>query len=100
MAQRVGYFQDDVTFTEGPFVMVNANGWRIEVHNGEDHGCNCVMPALSIYALRKHLGYPEGKFVCADEAATLVDRLNRMVRDGKIVKMGSQWVWPAGEREA
>lgn len=46
MAQRVGYFENNVIYKEGPFVMTNAGGWRIEV---EQKGHQCpVMPSMTI----------------------------------------------------
>lgn len=90
MAKRVGYFQDFNTpeeaaeaFSEGPFVMVNANGWRVEVEL-PGHICP-VLPDPSVYELRKRLGWPAGKTYDEDKAARVVDQLNQMVRDGKII---------------
>ena len=82
MAQDVGYYDNDVTFTEGPFVVVYVNGYRIEV---EQKGSRCpVLPDKSVY------GYCERqKFFCHKMQerkliAETVDVLNQMVRGGKI----------------
>jgi hypothetical protein len=91
MAQKVGYFEDNVVFTEGPFVMVNANGWRIEVSSGATQGCNCVMPHTSVYKLAGTLGY-KGKSSDADHVAGIVDRLNSLSRTDHIVQTGNCWV--------
>lgn len=91
MAQKVGYFQNDVVFTEGPFVMVNANGWRIEVSSGSDRGCNCIMPHRSIYELADSLGY-KGKTPNTEHVAGIVDKLNEFTRTGRIVRTGDLWV--------
>lgn len=89
MAQRVGYFEDDVLYAEGPFVMVNANGWRVEV---EMPGHHCpVLPDTSIYELRSQLGWPAGKTDDVALAERVVDQLNAMVREGKIVLDGRIW---------
>jgi hypothetical protein len=94
MAQRIGYFEDNVTFTEGPFVMVNAGGWRIEASNGQEAGCNAVMPDLSIYRLAKDWGY-EGKRSNPALMEPIVDRLNEWVREGKIVQRDTGgWYYP------
>ena len=92
MAQIVGYYQDNVTFEEGPFVAVDAWGWRIEV---EQKGAKCpVLPDRSIYnALRRHKGKKPGKLDTFEEIAPYVDWLNQMVREGKITLEGRCWVW-------
>lgn len=92
MAQKVGYFQDDVVFEEGPFVMVYINGWRIE---GEVVGNKC--PALlmpSIYALLRKEGLYEHKTEDEDRVAKAVDWLNEQVRLGVIVLEGAVWRYP------
>lgn len=91
MARIVGYFEDFETpereaeaFSEGPFVLVNARGWRIEV---QSEGSKCpVLPDLSIYKLKEELGWPVGKTDDRDLAERVCDDLNRMVREGDIVK--------------
>lgn len=96
MAKRVGYFQNFATpeesaeaFSEGPFVIVNAGGWRIEAEL-VGHYCP-VHPDLSIYKLREALGYRAGKFNQIEEAERLCDHLNALVREGKIALDGTVW---------
>lgn len=94
MAQVIGYCQNDVIFEEGPFVIVNANGWRIECEL-KGHYCP-VLPDSSIYKLREYWGYQPGKFREQREAEELCDRLNQAVKDGVIVLDGKSWVWKTG----
>lgn len=90
MAQRVGYFDNDVTYTEGPFVIVPANGWRIEV----DHGGRCpVLPHTSIYRRLRRNGMDFGK-TSEDVQASVCDWLNELVRQGKLVKTDHGWISP------
>lgn len=93
MAQQVGYFEDFASprrrheaYSEGPFVIVNplGNGWRIECEV-KDGKCP-VLPDLSIYHLRDHAGFPEGKFDLQEDAERLCDFLNQQVREGNIVR--------------
>lgn len=83
MAQVVGYFQNDVVFTEGPFVIVYAGGWRIEVEQKDKN--HPIMTTLSIDRHIKRLGIPYGKTRDQELAATVCDGLNAMVRAGEIV---------------
>ena len=94
MAQRVGYFEDNVVFTEGPFVMVNANGWRIESSDGQEHGCNCVHIDRSVRMLAVGLGY-QGKRDDPALVEPIVDKLNKLVREEVIVQRESgTWYYP------
>lgn len=94
MAQAIGYWDDNVVFTEGPFVICNplGNGWRIEVELKEHH-CP-VLPDLSIYHLKKQLGMT-GKTMNVELAEGVCDTLNQMVQDGKIILNGNLWVHAA-----
>lgn len=92
MAQIVGYWEDNVVFIEGPFVLVEAGGWRIEV---EDKGRDCpILPHLSIDRLLEANGMSWHKIPhqYVDQAKATVDWLNQAVRDGKIVLVGGTWV--------
>ena len=83
MAQRVGYFEDDVTFKEGPFVMVKADGWRVEC---EIKGAVCpALPDLTIYALLESEGWLAAKQADDGYAASRTDWLNMQVKNGRIV---------------
>ena len=89
MAQEVGYFENFPVFEEGPFVIVNANGYRIEVER-KNHKCP-VLPHNSVSdILWGELGY-KGK-TGREHAAELCDKLNQMVKDGRIVLRGDWWV--------
>jgi hypothetical protein len=93
MAQRVGYFQDNVEYTEGPFVHCDfvCNGYgRIECEM-KDHHCP-VLPDSSIYDLLKfEKDYVGGE---RDRTIELVDWLNEQVSLGRIVLDGRVWVCP------
>jgi len=101
MAKGIGYmedFRDEAhraeVFSEGPFVVCQVgDGFRLEA---ELVGWKCpVLPDLSIYPIKERLGLLG---VTRDEslAATVCDQLNRMVREGLIVRDGNDWV-AAGE---
>ena len=94
MAQVVGYFEDNVTYEEGPFVISNplSNGWRIEVEVKGSKTQTPALPDLSIYELKKKLGL-EGKTFDKALIERICDDLNQMVRDGKIVQRCGLWVW-------
>jgi hypothetical protein len=84
MAQRVGYFQDTKDcYSEGPFVMVNACGWRVEVGN-KDMKCPCL-PDSSIYGFLREKHLPDGKTDDEALAVCVVDYLNAKVKDGTLV---------------
>lgn len=93
MAQIVGYFENFVEYTEGPFVLVNANGWRIEVEL-KGHYCP-VLPDVSIYNTREKLGWPLGKTDDFKKAERVCNELNAMVKRGEIVlHPKGYWVLP------
>lgn len=90
MAQEVGYYENNITFTEGPFVIVNPldNGWRIEVQL-VGHECP-VLPDETIYPLMKKwglLGKSHDKRLVMD----VCDELNSMVRCGQIKLVDRYW---------
>jgi len=87
MAQIVGYWDNHVIYTEGPFVAVNANGWRIEVaQNPIDQPSTPIIPHLSIYRLLEtEKGNKPGKLSNFSEIAPYVDWLNLQVEHGRIV---------------
>ena len=91
MAQTIGYLEDNVTLTEGPFVICNplGNGWRIEV---ELKGFECtVLPDASIYEVMKNLGLC-GWTNDKEQAEMVCDVLNLMVQQGRIVLEGNWWI--------
>jgi hypothetical protein len=89
MAQTVGYFENHPTLNEGPFVVVEANGWRIEA---EVKGYRCpAMPDVTIFRLCNRRGTPLSKFNNRDEAAEICDWLNEQVREGFITLHSDGW---------
>lgn len=85
MAQEVGFMEDNITYTEGPFVISNplGNGWRIEV---ELRGHKCPILPGSWYEpyIQEH-GFQDGKYWGKEEAERLCDFLNTRVSMGDIV---------------
>lgn len=92
MTQIVEFFENDIVFKEGPFVISNplGNGWRIEVEM-KGHRCS-VLPDLSIYKLKEQQFGLKGKTMDQSRAAHVCDQLNAMVREGHIVLVGRSWV--------
>jgi len=95
MVQVVEYFENDVEYKEGPFVICNPclNGWRIEA---EVKGHHCpALPHMSIYELRKldFPDWPEGKTHDKALAERCCDWLNNLVKKGEITLKGNSWVW-------
>lgn len=85
MAQEVSYFEDNVTFSEGPFVLCNAlgNGYRVEA---EIKGAKCpALPDLTVHNIMTNELAWMGKTLDREAAARVVDLLNDMVRRGRIV---------------
>lgn len=95
MAQRVGYFDDNVTFEEGPFVITNplGNGWRIEAQimgSGTP-----ALPDSSVYDLLRKVGHSAGKWNDLEPAAEACDFLNEQVKAGKIcMRPSGGWLVP------
>ena len=91
MAQFVRYFENNVEFKEGPFVLCNplGNGYRIEV---ELKGHNCpVLPDSSIYSFLERSGYNNDKTWDKASTENKVDFLNSKVRIGVIVNENGVW---------
>ena len=92
MAQKVRFCQNNVIFTEGPFVLTSFGGeYRIEVEL-KGHRCP-VLPDADIFALIR--GY--GRFATAwahsyDELEKTVDWLNSLVKSGEITLQGKVWL--------
>ncbi len=103
MAVRVGYFESPINkdiYLEGPFVMVNANGWRIEVQYKDSQGVVLSAPALpddSIYGFLRERGLPTDKQIDEDLTACLVDYLNAKGKDGTLIFDKYTWTWPIYE---
>lgn len=96
MAQIVGYWQDNVTYTEGPFVLCGSphpgSVSRIECE-AKGHHCP-VMVQFSIYQMldAKRPGWRKDK--CA-----AVDWLNEQVREGAIILRDRTWHAPEFEEK-
>jgi hypothetical protein len=96
MAQEVGYMDNNVTYTEGPFVIVYVNGWRIEAEL-KGHKCP-VLPDVSIYHLAAMSERPLHKTENKSEIEMLCNWLNREA-DSKYpnshIKLeGNAWIAP------
>jgi hypothetical protein len=91
MAQEVGFFENNVVFLEGPFVISNplGNGWRIEVEL-KDHYCP-VLPNGEITDFIEAAGFRDEKFWLREDAARLCDWLNEQVKLGNITLRGRAW---------
>lgn len=99
MAQVVGYYDDNVIFNEGPFVICNplGNGWRIECEiQGSD---TPTLPDSSIYRLKRDVYGLNGKTMSRVEIERVCDGLNQMVRDGEIALEGKCWIHKPWERD-
>jgi len=84
MAQICGYFEDNVIYTEGPFVMVQAFGWRIEA---EVKGHKCpTLPDIGIYKLLETNNKQAHKTDNKEKIIESVDWLNLQVKNGLIIQ--------------
>ncbi len=92
MAQTVEYFEDNIYFTEGPFVVCNpmGNGWRIEVEQKNYH--TSVLPDASIMELLRITGKYVVRGFDRMPTADAADWLNSLVNFGQIVLDGNCWV--------
>lgn len=93
MAIEIGYWSDfkneeerQKAFQEGPFVIVYAGGWRVEVDWEKVN--HPILPDSSIYNLQQKWGYDQGKFPWSEKqkAVAFCDLLNKEVKNGSIVK--------------
>jgi hypothetical protein len=89
MAQVVGYFDDNVTFTEGPFVIVPIYGWRIEVEM-KGHHCPVHVDTDVWLHVSKNLGYKCNKYDRLT-ATEICDWLNNEVKEGRITLQDKKW---------
>ncbi len=91
MAQTVGYFEDNIEYREGPFVIVPLYGtYRIEV---EFKGHKCpITTDISIYRWRESIG--RARSLGRDKAADVCDKLNQLVKDEVVVLKDGIWVHP------
>ena len=93
--QVVGYYENDVTFEYGPFVVCRITGMnhcRIEVEV-KGSSCPCLCDPSVYKMLRVETECPIG---CThyDRIAPWVEWLNNRVRDKQIVLAGTLWVAP------
>lgn len=90
MAQYVGYFENNVEYKEGPFVMTCIGGpYRVEV---ELKGYYCpVLLDISIYKFleQKYKGSTGNSDLAVSNK---VDWLNNQVKLGNIVNKNGVWV--------
>ncbi len=85
VAQVVRYNENNVTYTQGPFVIAHAtSGWRIEVEL-KGHKCP-VLPHTSIFHLQKSVNnnWPDGTTQDQKVASNWCDYLNKLVKNGQI----------------
>ena len=98
MAKEVGYWQDNPdpeVYSEGPFVIVSAGGWRIEVEQ-KGHYCP-VLPDMSIYKLLIYNRLFDGKTNDRRKQEQVCDWLNRQVKEGRIICNDKMWIAPSME---
>lgn len=83
MAKFAGYFDDnpDVDYSEGPFVVVYVNGFRIECKHPSANWP--VLPDNHIYAIMRGLGL-DGKTENKNLAIRVCDTLNTMVTEKRL----------------
>ncbi len=96
MAQHVGYWANDIIYTEGPFVIcggpIGADAGRIECEVKEHYTCSVVHPSIRPLIEKYKSDKPFAK------KAEIVDWLNSLTREGKIVCVKSDrgyGVWEA-----
>lgn len=92
MAQQHGYGTNGEEFTEGPFVVVEAGGYRLEAEL-KGHICS-VLPDSSIYEFLRAYGMDIPKHWKFDVIAAQVDFLNQKVKEGVITLRDGKW-WGA-----
>ena len=91
MAQTVEYYENNPIFIEGPFIACNLyeGGYRIEVEQ-RGHCCS-VIPNWTVRKLLRDTGLPPDS---REERLVkhMVNHLNYLVKEGKIVLDGVTWV--------
>lgn len=92
MAQVVNYYENGVVYTEGPFVCTNlGTTYRVEVQCVKPQHPGCpVLPDSSIYNLLDDEGFNTGHMNLKG-CTKIVDFLNNLVREGKIVLSSDGW---------
>jgi len=93
MAQIVDYFQENIEFTEGPFVLCRTPaGYRIECES-KSHLFTVVLDFSILLFLEKQLYYDPND-LSKKANKPWVDHLNNLVREGKIVLEDTgSWVY-------
>lgn len=89
MAQTVGHYENDVIYTEGPFVISDVGGWRIECEI-KGH-CYPSLPDTSIYVLLQRYKKDFGKTFNKEIAIKVCDWLNSFVAQGRIILAEDGW---------
>ncbi len=92
MAQIVGYFENDIVFKEGPFVLCNVGGrFRIESEY-KGHHCSTLLHPSIYTLLESERNYKPGCRVLR-ECEPDVNWLNEQVHIGRIVLDGNMWTY-------
>ena len=92
MAQVVDYFEDNITYKEGPFVVTRlfGNDYNTRVEVELVGHARPVLPHSSIYRLMSDLRLPpRGKL---QNVSRTVNKLNMMVEEEQIKLVNSWWV--------
>jgi hypothetical protein len=92
MAQKVDYYEDNVEYQGGPFVVCvlgPGNDFRVEVEL-KGHKCP-VLPQSSIYEMMKEIDF-DGRTNDLKKINLVVDALNAFVKTGRIVCVDGAWI--------
>lgn len=93
MSQVVKYYQNDVVFTEGPFVccQLGSESYRVEAECKASKNPGCpALPDISIVRLLEDEGF-NSAYTNLKGCAKVVDFLNGLVREGKIILSVDGW---------
>lgn len=92
MAQVVGYWEDNVVYREGPFVVVelgDGDDYRVEVENKTSEKKTPCLPDSSIYFFLNFSQRTRGRL---EEVTRTVDFLNQNVKNGCITCREGTWL--------
>lgn len=90
MAQEVGYFEDNIVYTEGPFVVTCVGSCSYRVEAEKKGGICTILPHISVNFHMKNRGT---MLTCTtrENAHAQADYLNDLVSAGTIVNVDSEW---------
>jgi len=93
MAQIVTYGENNVEYTEGPFVVCAIGGdkYRVEAQR-LNHVCPVIPDDSVIDMLATEMGFTCACYKDCAKCALTADWLNRRVRSGVICLSGNVWV--------